>query len=37
LSEKHVFRGNRKGNKRDAAEAALNMLKQYLLRRIKAR
>ena len=37
LSEKHVFRGNRKGNKRDAAEAALNMLKQYLLRRIKTR
>jgi PncC family amidohydrolase len=31
-SQKHVFRGNRQGNKRDAAEAALNMLKQYLLR-----
>ena len=37
LSEKHFFSGNRKGNKLDAAEAALNMLKQYLLRRIKAR
>jgi len=37
LSEKHVFLGNRKRNKLDAAEAALNMLKQYLLRRIKAR
>jgi len=36
-SQKHVFPGNRKGNKRDAAEAALNMLKQYLLRCIKAR
>jgi PncC family amidohydrolase len=34
LSQKHVFRENREGNKRDAAEAALNMLKQYLLRRI---
>ena len=34
LSQKHVFPGNRQGNKRDAAEAALNMLKQYLLRRI---
>ena len=32
LSRKHVFPGNREGNKRDAAEAALNMLKQYLLR-----
>jgi PncC family amidohydrolase len=32
LSQKHVFTGNREGNKRDAAEAALNMLKQYLLR-----
>jgi len=35
-SEKHVFPGNRRGNKRDAAEAALNMLKQYLLRRARA-
>jgi len=32
LSQKHVFQGNREGNKRDAAEAVLNMLKQYLLR-----
>jgi PncC family amidohydrolase len=37
LSQKHVFSGNREKNKRDAAEAALNMLKQYLLRCIKAR
>jgi len=37
LSQKHVFQGNREENKRDAAEAALNMLKQYLLRCIKAR
>ena len=35
LSQKHVFPGNREENKRDAAEAALNMLKQYLLRCIK--
>jgi nicotinamide-nucleotide amidase len=34
LSEKHVFPGNREENKRDAAEAILNMLKQYLLRYI---
>jgi PncC family amidohydrolase len=32
LCEKHAFSGNREQNKRDAAEAALNMLKQYLLR-----
>jgi PncC family amidohydrolase len=31
LSQKHAFPGNREENKRDAAEAALNMLKQYLL------
>jgi nicotinamide mononucleotide (NMN) deamidase PncC len=37
LNEKHVFQGNREENKRNAAEAALNMLKQYLLRRVKAR
>ncbi len=37
FSQKHVFPGNREQNKRDAAEAALNMLKQYLLRCIKAR
>jgi PncC family amidohydrolase len=36
-TQKHTFPGNREGNKRDAAEAGLNMLKQYLLRRIKAR
>jgi PncC family amidohydrolase len=30
LSEKHVFPGNREESKRDAAEAALNMLKQWL-------
>jgi PncC family amidohydrolase len=36
LSQKHVFPGNREENKQDAAEAALNMLKQYLLRRFKA-
>ena len=32
LSQKHVFQGNREKNKRDAAEAVLNMLRQYLLR-----
>jgi len=32
LSQKHAFPGSREENKRDAAEAALNMLKQYLLR-----
>jgi PncC family amidohydrolase len=32
LSQKHVFPGNREENKRDAAESALNTLKQYLLR-----
>lgn len=37
FSQKHVFPGNRQENKRDATEAALNMLKQYLLRRVKAR
>jgi len=34
LSQKHNFPGNRERNKRDAAEAALTMLKQYLLRHI---
>jgi len=34
FSQKHAFPGNREENKRDAAEAALNMLKQYLLRYI---
>ena len=37
LSQKHAFSGNREKNKRDAAEAALIMLKQYLLRRFKAK
>jgi nicotinamide-nucleotide amidase len=37
LSQKHTFPGNREENKRDAAEAALDMLKQYLLRCIKSR
>jgi len=32
LSQTHIFPGNREGNKRDAVEAVLNMLKQYLLR-----
>jgi PncC family amidohydrolase len=32
MSQKHVFPGSREENKRDAAEALLNMLKQYLLR-----
>ena len=32
LSQKHTFLGNREENKRDATEAVLNMLKQYLLR-----
>lgn len=31
LSQKHLFAGNREENKRHAAEAALNMLRQYLL------
>jgi len=37
LSQKHTFRGNREENKRDAGEAALNMLKQYLLRCLNTR
>jgi nicotinamide-nucleotide amidase len=37
FSQKHTFQGNRQENKRDAAEAALNMLKQYLLRRISTK
>jgi PncC family amidohydrolase len=37
LSQKHAFPGNREGNKQDAAEAALNMLKQYLLRCLNAK
>jgi len=34
FSQKHAFPGNREGNKRDAAEAALNMLKQWLKIRV---
>lgn len=30
-SQKHLFHGNREENKRNAAEATLNMLRQYLL------
>jgi nicotinamide-nucleotide amidase len=37
LSQKHIFPGNREENKRDAAEAVLNMLKQYLLRCLNTR
>jgi len=37
LSQKHAFPRNREGNKRDAAEAALNMLKQYLLQCLNTR
>jgi PncC family amidohydrolase len=36
LSQKYAFPGNREENKQDAAEAALRMLKQYLLRRLNA-
>jgi PncC family amidohydrolase len=32
FSQKHVFPGNREENKRDAAEAALAMLREYLLK-----
>jgi len=35
LSQKHAFPGNREGNKRDAAEASLNMLKQWLKTRVQ--
>jgi PncC family amidohydrolase len=31
FSQTHIFPGNREGNKQDAAEAALDMLKQYLI------
>jgi PncC family amidohydrolase len=37
LSQKHALPGNREGNKRDAAEATLSMLKQYLVRCLKAK
>jgi PncC family amidohydrolase len=36
FSQTHVFLGDREGNKRDAAEAALDMLKQYLVECINA-
>jgi PncC family amidohydrolase len=36
LSQKYAFSGNREENKRDATEAALKMLKRYLLRRLNA-
>ncbi|MHC1578483.1 MAG: CinA family protein [Dehalococcoidia bacterium] len=32
FSQRHVFPASRKENKRDAAEAALNMLREYLMR-----
>jgi nicotinamide-nucleotide amidase len=32
FSQTHSFPGDREGTKRDAAEAALNMLKQYLMK-----
>jgi len=35
FSQKHVFPGNREENKRDAAEAALNILKQWLKTRVQ--
>jgi nicotinamide-nucleotide amidase len=37
LSQTHTFPGNREGNKRDAAGAALDMLKQYLLRCVETK
>jgi nicotinamide-nucleotide amidase len=37
FSQKYTFTGDREKNKRDAAEAALDTLKQYLLRRIKSK
>jgi nicotinamide-nucleotide amidase len=36
FSQTHSFPGGREGNKRDAAEAALDMLKQYLVECINA-
>jgi len=35
FSQKYVFPGNRMENKRDAAEAVLNMLKQWLKTRVQ--
>jgi PncC family amidohydrolase len=37
FSQKYIFTGDREQNKQDAAEAGLNMLKQYLLRYIEAK
>jgi PncC family amidohydrolase len=37
FGHKHVFLANRQRNKQDAAQAALYMLKQYVLRHVKAR
>lgn len=34
LSQKHTFSGNREENKKDAAEAALSLLKQHLLQQL---
>ena len=36
FSQTHVFQGDREGNKRGAAEAALDMLKQYLVECVDA-
>ncbi|MFC1926988.1 CinA family protein [Chloroflexota bacterium] len=36
FSQTHIFPGDREGNKRDAAGAALDMLKQYLVERVNA-
>ena len=36
FSQTHIFPGDREGNKRGAAEAALDMLKQYLVECINA-
>jgi len=37
FGQKYIFTGDREKNKRDAAEAALNILKQYLLRCVKSK
>ena len=36
LSQRHIFQGDREENKRDAVEAALNMLKRYLVQCISS-
>jgi PncC family amidohydrolase len=36
FGQRYIFPGDREKNKRDAAEAALDMLRQYLLRRVKS-